>query len=70
MCYVAGKSSSKGPGVSLQCGCDIACQGAAEEDCEEAGHERGEQMAWQGCPVVAAASAEAATDEGRALRLQ
>ena len=52
------------------CVCDIACQGAVEEDGEEAGHERGEQMAGQGCPVVVAANAEAATDQGLALRLQ
>ena len=72
MCYVVGQSSSQGRGVSLQCVCvcDIACQGAAEEDGEEAGHERGEQMAGQGCPVVVAANAEAATDQGLALRLQ
>ena len=65
------RAAARGEGLVCNvCVCDIACQGAAEEDGEEAGHERGEQMAGQGCPVVVAANAEAATDQGLALRLQ
>ena len=65
------KAAARGEGsVCNVCVCDIACQGVAEESGEEAGHQRGEQMAWQGCPVTAAANAEAATDQGIAPRLQ